>query len=89
VKNKLYEFNCRGHKDVLKKRLKNYLKNRKLIQAKVCRRTEPLYDYYIVIDFEATCNEYNPEGFRHEIIEFPVVLIDARTITVVSGTIIL
>lgn len=41
------------------------------------------YDYLAVIDFEATCEENNP-GFRHEIIEFPVVLVDVEKMEIVS-----
>jgi len=41
------------------------------------------FDYYCVLDFEATCQQgarINPQ----EIIEFPTVLIDARTMSVVD-----
>jgi len=41
-------------------------------------------DFYIVIDFEATCEEPNPPNFIHEIIEFPAVIIDADTLEIVS-----
>lgn len=34
------------------------------------------YDYVMVLDFEATCEECPPMDYLHEIIEFPVVLID-------------
>ena len=75
----------RGVKEVLKKRLKNYFKKQKLLRANV--RPEPretqCYDYYLVIDFEATCDEHN-FNYNHEIIEFPVVLVDASERTVVS-----
>ena len=37
----------------------------------------------MVIDFEATCDEHN-FNYNHEIIEFPVVLVDASERTVVS-----
>ena len=36
-----------------------------------------LYDYILVIDFEATCHETN-KSFPNEIIEFPVVVIDTH-----------
>ena len=42
------------------------------------------YDYLLVIDFEATCEEFNPHGFDYEIIEFPVVLIDVEEKKVVN-----
>jgi 3'-5' exoribonuclease 1 len=42
-----------------------------------------LYDYLAVIDFEATCDENNP-SYRHEIIEFPIVLVDVDKMEIVS-----
>lgn len=36
-------------------------------------------DFFIVIDFEATCEEENPNDYHHEIIEFPAVLVDAKS----------
>eukprot|EP00796_Vickermania_ingenoplastis_P000874 gene874-505_t len=36
------------------------------------------YDYILVLDFEATCEEYPPPQYLHEIIEFPVVLVDTH-----------
>lgn len=47
------------------------------------------YKYFIVIDFEATCEEKNPPEYLHEIIEFPAVLIDAGSLQVVSKIYIL
>ena len=44
---------------------------------------ESHYDYYLVIDFEATCEEFNV-NYKHEIIEFPIILVDAKTRDVVS-----
>ncbi len=34
------------------------------------------FDYLVVVDFEATCEEKNVQDYPHEIIEFPAVLID-------------
>ena len=42
-------------------------------------------DYFIVIDFEATCEEKNPPGYPHEIIEFPAVLVMECYVTHFSG----
>jgi 3'-5' exoribonuclease 1 len=42
------------------------------------------YDYICIIDFEATCEEGNPAEFLHEIIEFPVVLLNTHTLEIVS-----
>ena len=39
---------------------------------------DPIFDYYLVIDFEATC-EANDNNWKHEIIEFPIVVICGRT----------
>lgn len=33
-------------------------------------------EYLLIIDFEATCEEKNPPGYPHEIIEFPAVLVN-------------
>ncbi|XP_013402614.1 3'-5' exoribonuclease 1 [Lingula anatina] len=67
----------RGVKEVLKKRLKNYYKRQKLLKAnfKYHSEADMFYDYILVIDFEATCNEVNIPGFNFEVIEFPVVMI--------------
>lgn len=48
----------------------------KLAQGK--RRKE--FKFYCVTDFEGTCEKDNPEDYIHEIIEFPVILVDARYI---------
>lgn len=42
------------------------------------------YDYICIIDFEATCEEGNPAEFLHEIIEFPVVLLNTHSLEIVS-----
>ncbi|XP_029082047.1 3'-5' exoribonuclease 1 isoform X2 [Monodon monoceros] len=71
----------RGVKDVLKKRLKNYYKKQKLM-LKEGSCADSYYDYICVIDFEATCEEGNPPEFIHEIIEFPVVLLNTHTLEI-------
>lgn len=82
---KLSEFKLetRGVKDVLKKRLKNYYKKQKLM-LKESSAGDSYYDYICIIDFEATCEEGNPAEFLHEIIEFPVVLLNTHTLEIVS-----
>lgn len=74
----------RGVKDILKKRLKTHYKKHKLLQAlqREPSSTDTYYDYICVIDFEATCEEDNSPDFLHEIIEFPIVLINTRTLEV-------
>ena len=46
--------------------------------------TDTYYDYICVVDFEATCEEDNPSDYHHEIIEFPMVLINTHTLQIVS-----
>jgi len=68
----------RGQKDVLKKRLKSYYKRKMLPRAQgPQQKKRPHYDYFMVIDFEATCDRVKDYNYPHEIIEFPVVLVDA------------
>ncbi|XP_009472991.1 PREDICTED: LOW QUALITY PROTEIN: 3'-5' exoribonuclease 1 [Nipponia nippon] len=83
LRSKLAEFKLetRGVKDVLKKRLKNYYKKQKLMQKEPING-DSYYDYICVVDFEATCEEGNPPEFVHEIIEFPIVLLNTRTLEI-------
>ncbi|XP_030625290.1 3'-5' exoribonuclease 1 [Chanos chanos] len=82
------KLDTRGVKDVLRKRLKNYYKKQKLMQVVEDGgggdTADTYYDYICVVDFEATCEENNPPEFLHEIIEFPVVLIDTRRLEIVD-----
>ena len=41
-------------------------------------------DYLCILDFEATCEAKNPPNYVHEIIEFPVLLLNLKTLEVVS-----
>ncbi|XP_069092977.1 3'-5' exoribonuclease 1 isoform X2 [Pleurodeles waltl] len=73
----------RGVKDVLRKRLKNYCKKQKLNHLNLDSSSgDTYYDYICVIDFEATCEEGNPLDYIHEIIEFPIVLLNTRTLEI-------
>ena len=75
----------RGVKDVMKKRLKSHYKKQKLMASVADGGpTDTYYDYICVVDYEATCEEDNPPEFQHEIIEFPMVLINTRTLEIVS-----
>lgn len=79
------ELSTKGTKEVLKQRLKSYSKNKHLEEFQPEKREKTGYvDYYVVIDFEATCEPVNPLGYLHEIIEFPAVIIDAKTDEIVS-----
>ncbi|KAL7854165.1 hypothetical protein AOLI_G00210090 [Acnodon oligacanthus] len=80
------KLDTRGVKDVLKKRLKSYYKRQKLKQSAAAGGPGDMYyDYICVVDFEATCEENNPSDFPHEIIEFPMVLIDTHTLEIVDS----
>lgn len=71
---------------MMKKRLKSHYKRQKLLQtAAEGDATDTYYDYICVVDFEATCEEHNPSDFHHEIIEFPMVLVNTHTLEIVSG----
>lgn len=74
----------RGVKDVLKKRLKNYYKKQKLNHHHLQDTSsgDTYYDYICVIDFEATCEEGNQPDYIHEIIEFPIVLVNTHTLEI-------
>lgn len=74
----------RGVKDVLKKRLKNYYKKQKLNHHHLqdTSNGDTYYDYICVIDFEATCEEGNQPDYIHEIIEFPIVLVNTHTLEI-------
>jgi len=45
------------------------------------RMREQIYDYFLVLDFEATCDN-NVSNWQHEIIEFPTVLVNAKTLEI-------
>lgn len=88
LRSKLEELklDTRGVKDVMKKRLKSYYKKQKLMQSVVeGGATDTYYDYICVVDFEATCEENNPPEFTHEIIEFPLVLVNTHTLQIVDS----
>ncbi|XP_072309822.1 3'-5' exoribonuclease 1 isoform X2 [Eucyclogobius newberryi] len=79
------KLDTRGVKDVMKKRLKSHYKKQKLMQSAAEESpTDTYYDYICVVDFEATCEKDNPPGFKHEIIEFPMVLINTETLEIVD-----
>ena len=67
-----------GKRPMIQQRLKNYFKNKMLKEAGLLQRCEK-FDYFVVVDFEATCEEKNAPDYPHEIIEFPGVLVDGST----------
>ncbi|CAL4198549.1 unnamed protein product [Meganyctiphanes norvegica] len=88
LKNRLRDLNQdnRGHKDVLIRRLKQYYRNRTLSNANI-RDPDTIswfFDNFVVIDYEATCEGDKPIDYRHEIIEFPAVIVNSKTRKIVS-----
>ncbi|KAG7495794.1 3-5 exoribonuclease 1 [Solea senegalensis] len=82
------KLDTRGVKDVMKKRLKSHYKKQKLQQSAAAEggaTADTYYDYICVVDFEATCEEDNPADFLHEIIEFPMVLVNTHTQEIVDS----
>ncbi|XP_068238980.1 3'-5' exoribonuclease 1-like [Palaemon carinicauda] len=79
LKKRLRQFclDTSGTRSVLQQRLKAYYKR------KVFKETECHYSYYVVIDFEATCDAH-PHNIRHEIIEFPAVLVSTKKKKIVA-----
>lgn len=75
-----------GSKEILQKRLKTYCKKQHLLESNVQEEPKKVFhiDYYVVIDVEATCEEVNPPGYQHEIIELPAILIKTSTWEIVS-----
>ena len=78
-------FDSSGKKEVLRKRLKNYQKQLHLKRENLAvdgtrkeKKSKDL-DFICVIDFEATCTDAAKFDYPHEIIEFPIVLINAKT----------
>lgn len=66
-----------GSRDVLVKRLKNHYRVQKLSSVNVLPSVK-FAPYYLVVDFEATCNTVNAPDYPHEIIEFPAVLVSSK-----------
>jgi len=46
-------------------------------------RSQP-FEFYVVLDFEATCNENKNRGLTQEVIELPSVIISGKTLAVVA-----
>jgi inhibitor of KinA sporulation pathway (predicted exonuclease) len=44
--------------------------------------TEQPFDYYCIIDFEATCIKEDGTPFENEIIEFPIILLNPVTLKI-------
>ncbi|CAL4075035.1 unnamed protein product, partial [Meganyctiphanes norvegica] len=88
LREKLSELNLeeRGILEILQKRLKHFYKINQFSEAdtKDSDNLNLFYDNIVVIDFEATCEEVKPLGYKHEIIEFPAVLINVQSMKIIS-----
>ena len=74
-----------GKREAVKRRLKEYYKETMLVEAGLIDpRENRNVDVFVVIDFEATCEERNPADYMHEIIEFPAVLVSSASGEVVD-----
>ncbi|XP_063231148.1 3'-5' exoribonuclease 1-like [Bacillus rossius redtenbacheri] len=78
------KLNSEGSAEILRKRLKNYYKKQKLTSVNLLSVSK-LFPFYVIVDFEATCEEVNPPNYPHEIIEFPAVLVDTEKQCVVDN----
>lgn len=72
-----------GIDKVLQRRLKNFYKRQLYVESHR-HLSQPSLDYIAVIDFEATTEETKGNDYPHEIIEFPIVLIDVKNINIVA-----
>ena len=70
--------NPEGVIEVLKKRSKNVFSTSEVINLS----QQPLY--LLILDFECTCDNPKPLGFQHEIIEFPILLLNTVTMEIES-----
>jgi len=68
-----------GKRNLIQQRLKTYWKSKMLRETGLIKNAAKGYDYFIVIDFEATCEERNLPDYPHEIIEFPGVVVDGKS----------
>lgn len=75
---KHYHLDTNGSDEVRRKRLKSHYKKVKLGSADLYLSSK-LLPYYVIVDFEATCEVVNPPNYRHEIIEFPAVMVNSQT----------
>ena len=55
------------------------------VSLSMALRGQP-FDFLIVLDFEATCWEDEPENSKAEIIEFPAVLFDVAKRSIVGDS---
>lgn len=82
----------RGALEVINKRLKQHLRREAILADPTSprelfattQRNPYGLQYLLIVDFEATCVENKPMDYIHEIIEFPVLLLNINTLEIVS-----
>lgn len=60
---KMYHLDTEGSDDIRRKRLKSHYKKIKLATADLILSPK-LLPYYVIVDFEATCELVNPPNYR-------------------------
>ncbi|KAJ3304930.1 3'-5' exoribonuclease 1 [Kappamyces sp. JEL0829] len=68
----------------MEKQLKNAAKRENARQDSAREKSDRLPEYYLVFDVEGTCDKDTRFDYESEIIEFPVVLIEAAKLEVVA-----
>jgi len=77
---KLETIDSSGKLSMVRQRLKNHFRTKMLREVGLLKPSvHKTFDYFLVVDFEATCESKNLSDYPHEIIEFPGVLVDGRT----------
>ncbi|CAF1406728.1 unnamed protein product [Rotaria sordida] len=68
-----------GEIEIRRFRLKHYYKCELIYGGEnPLKMIEQHFEYIAVVDFEATCEEKGDNSYQHEIIEFPIVLINVQ-----------
>ena len=68
-----------GELEIRRIRLKHHYKAQLTFgYENALKMIEQHFEYIAVVDFEATCDHNQGNHFPHEIIEFPIVLIDVQ-----------
>ena len=86
----------RGSEIIIKKRYKQHIRNSMIkgdpsppLELTRGLNNNPVgFEYLIIVDFEATCEQHNPPDYIHEVIEFPALLFNIKELKVVRLIII-
>ncbi|CAF0825450.1 unnamed protein product [Adineta ricciae] len=79
------QLSTNGEIEIRRLRLKHFYKAQITLGFESpMKMIEQHFEYIAVVDFEATCERNQGNNFPHEIIEFPIVLIDVRQQAIVD-----